>query len=82
MVVSKRWPPMPRPAPPPPSPPPPPQKGSIVVASAPCQKERDALQAIADVLSGEEWNVDSFDQIAGILTGAGYKIKDLMKDED
>lgn len=43
---------------------------------------RDALQAIADVLSGQEWNVDSFDQIAGILTGAGYEVKDLMKDED
>ncbi len=37
--------------------------------------DRDALNAIADLLDGTEWSADTLEAIATVLTAAGFTIR-------
>jgi hypothetical protein len=45
-----------------------------------CLTDHEAMLAIQQVLDGTEWNSDTFEAIAQIVTDAGHAIRD-MNDE-
>lgn len=44
--------------------------------------QSDALDAIAEILSGNEWRVEDLDSIAEVMRNAGYVIEDVDEDVD
>jgi hypothetical protein len=39
--------------------------------------DHDAMLAIQECLDGTEWNSNTLEEVAAIMTAAGYKIRDL-----
>lgn len=44
--------------------------------------QSDALDAIQEILSSNEWNADTCSSIAEVMRQAGYPIEDIDDDED
>lgn len=40
-------------------------------------KKTDVAGAIAAMLDGKEWSVDTLDEIANVLRAAGYQVRDV-----
>ena len=46
------------------------------------QAKTDVSGAIAGMLDGKEWSVDTLDEIADVLRAAGYQVRDSADCED
>jgi len=44
----------------------------------PSSRHRHVLEAIVEVLDGKQWDADTCDDIACVLRGAGYTIRDAV----
>ncbi|HCL4132417.1 TPA: hypothetical protein N2C61_003525 [Pseudomonas aeruginosa] len=42
----------------------------------------EALKAIQNIMSGEEWSTDTLDAIRDVMEEAGYEIQDVEEVED